>query len=209
MHLVHTHESADARIVLDDTLASRIAMTTPPPTGPARPARSATLPPPRDPAGPYRVCLVCLGNICRSPMAELVLRAELDRAGLSGAVVVDSAGTGDWHIGSRMDPRARAELSRRNYDGTSHIARQILPDWLTERDLILAMDGQNLTALRRMARPGDRDRIRLFRSFDFASPLDAEVPDPYYGDSDSFGIVLNFIEAAARGLAEAIRTQLT
>ncbi|HLX50070.1 MAG TPA: low molecular weight protein-tyrosine-phosphatase [Streptosporangiaceae bacterium] len=184
-------------------------MTTPPPTGPARPARSAALPPPRDPAGPYRVCLVCLGNICRSPMAEAVLRAELDRAGLSGAVVVDSAGTGDWHIGSRMDPRARVELGRRGYDGASHVARQIQPDWLAERDLILAMDRQNLAALRRMATPGDRDRIRLLRSFDFASPQDAEVPDPYYGDGESFGPVLDFIEAAARGLAKAILADFT
>jgi protein-tyrosine phosphatase len=142
-------------------------------------------------------------------MAEAVLRAELDRAGLSGAVVVDSAGTGDWHIGSRMDPRARAELSRRGHVEGSHVARQIQPDWLTERDLILAMDGQNLAALRRMARPGDRDRIRLLRSFDLASPRDAEVPDPYYGDGDSFGLALDIIEAAARGLAEVIRAEFT
>jgi protein-tyrosine phosphatase len=168
------------------------------PTGPA------ILPPPRDPAGPYRVCLVCLGNICRSPMAEAVLKAELDHAGLSGAVEVDSAGTGDWHTGGRMDPRARAELGRRGYDGTSHVARQILPDWLPERDLILAMDGQNLAALRRMAQPPERDRIRLLRSFDINAHQDAEVPDPYYADGDSFGAVLDFIEAAARGLARAI-----
>jgi protein-tyrosine phosphatase len=183
-------------------------MTTPPPAGQERPARSAMLPPPRDPAGPYQVCLVCLGNICRSPMAEAVLRVELDRAGLSGAVVVDSAGTGDWHVGSRMDPRARAELSRRGYEGSAHIARQILPDWLAERDLILAMDRQNLAALRRMARPADRDRIRLLRSFDCNSPQDAEVPDPYYDDSDSFGPVLDVIEAAARGLAKAIIAEI-
>jgi protein-tyrosine phosphatase len=164
-----------------------------------------TLPPPRDPAGPYRVCLVCLGNICRSPMAEAMLRAELDRAGLGSAVVVDSAGTGDWHVGQRMDQRARAELSRRGYDGASHVARQIQPDWLAGRDLILAMDGQNLAALRRMAQPAERDRIRLLRSFDFAAPPDAEIPDPYYGDGASFGTVLDFIEDAARGLAEAIK----
>jgi low molecular weight protein-tyrosine phosphatase len=167
--------------------------------------RPPILPPPRDPAGPYRVCLVCLGNICRSPMAEAVLKAELDRAGLSGTVVVDSAGTGDWHVGSRMDPRARAELGQRGYDGASHVARQIQPDWLTERDLILAMDAQNLAALRRMAQPAERERIRLLRSFDYSSPQDSEVPDPYYGDGDSFGPVLDLIETAARGLAEAIR----
>src|SRR5216684_951834 len=80
-------------------------MTSPPPAWPD------TLPPPRDAARPYRICLVCLGNICRSQMAEAVLRAGLDRAGLAGAVVADSAGTGDWHVGGGMDRRARAELA--------------------------------------------------------------------------------------------------
>ncbi len=74
---------------------------------------AAELPNPREPGPPYRICLVCLGNICRSPMAETVLRAALDEAGLDGAVVVDSAGTGDWHIGDAMDPDARATLAGR------------------------------------------------------------------------------------------------
>src|SRR5450755_2384600 len=89
-----------------------------------------TAPSPRNPFGKYRVCLVCLGNICRSPMAEVVVRAELERAGLAGKVEVDSAGTGDWHVGGPMDRRARAELARRGYDGTSHRARQIDASWL-------------------------------------------------------------------------------
>jgi protein-tyrosine phosphatase len=185
-------------------------MTSPPPAWPD------TLPAPRDPARPYRVCLVCLGNICRSPMAEAVLRAALDRAGLGSAVAVDSAGTGDWHVGSRMDSRARAELASRGYDGTSHRARQVARSWLADRDLVLAMDGQNLADLRRMAGddpagddpagddPAQRDRIRLLRSFDPRSGPDAEVPDPYYGESESFGTVLDLIEAAADGLAGAL-----
>ncbi len=175
-------------------------MTSPPPAWPD------TLPPPRDPARPYRVCLVCLGNICRSPMAEAVLRAALDRAGLGSAVTVDSAGTGDWHVGSRMDSRARAELASRGYDGTSHRARQVARSWLADRDLVLAMDGQNLADLRRMAGddPAGRDRIRLLRSFDPRSGPDAEVPDPYYGEGASFGTVLDLIEAAAGGLADAL-----
>jgi protein-tyrosine phosphatase len=173
-------------------------MTLPPPAWPA------ALPPPRDPAAPYRVCLVCLGNICRSPMAEAVLRAELDRIGLGDAVEVDSAGTGDWHVGHRMDSRARAELATRGYDGAPHLARQFRPSWLAERDLVLAMDEHNLTDLRRMAadRPAECDRIRLLRSFDPASGKDAEVPDPYYGEGASFGMVLDLVEAAARGLAK-------
>src|SRR5580658_3487486 len=120
------------------------------------------LPSPREPGAPYRVCLVCLGNICRSPMAETVLRAALAEAGLDGAVVVDSAGTGDWHIGQRMNTGARAALATRGYDGSAHRARQIEPSWLTRRDLVLAMDARNLADLRRMAGAKDSDRIRLF-----------------------------------------------
>jgi protein-tyrosine phosphatase len=179
-------------------------MTSPPPAWPD------TLPPPRDLARPYRICLVCLGNICRSPMAEAVLRAELDRAGLGGAVALDSAGTGDWHVGSRMDSRARAELASRGYDGTTHRARQVASSWLAERDLVLAMDRQNLADLRRLAGadPAERDRIRLLRSFDKRSGPDAEVPDPYYGEGASFGMVLDLIEAAAGGLAEVLSAAL-
>jgi protein-tyrosine phosphatase len=179
-------------------------MTSPPPAWPD------TLPPPRRPGQPYRVCLVCLGNICRSPMAESVLRARLARAGLGGAVEVDSAGTGDWHVGNRMDSRARAELARRGYDGTLHRARQIAPSWLAERDLVLAMDRQNLADLRRMAGddPAGRDRIRLLRSFDPRSGPDAEVPDPYYGEGASFGMVLDLVEAAADGLAAELSAAL-
>ena len=113
---------------------------------------AAELPSPREPGAPYRVCLVCLGNICRSPMAETVLRAELAAAGLDGAVVVDSAGTGDWHVGDAMNSGAQAALARRGFDGSSHRARQIQPSWLARRDLVLAMDARNLADLRRMAR---------------------------------------------------------
>src|SRR2546429_2577418 len=123
---------------------------------------AAELPSPREPGAPYRVCLVCLGNICRSPMAETVLRAELAAAGLDGAVVVDSAGTGDWHVGDTMDPGAREALASRGHDGSAHRARQFEPSWLAERDLILAMGSRTLPNLRSMARPpgADPDRIR-------------------------------------------------
>src|SRR5580658_2329703 len=101
----------------------------------------AGAPAPRHSSGMYRICLVCLGNICRSPMAEVILRDELDRAGLSGRVEVDSAGTGDWHLGEPMDRGARAELSRRGYDGAGHRARQFEPSWFRRYDLVAAMDG--------------------------------------------------------------------
>ena len=163
-------------------------------------ASAAELPSPREPGAPYRVCLVCLGNICRSPMAETVLRARLVAASLAReiapAVVVDSAGTGDWHIGDAMDPGARAALARRGYDGSTHRARQFQPSWLAERDLILAMDARNLADLRRMARKEDVGRIWLFSEVgELAETRD--IPDPWGGGPDEFGHVLDLLGAAA------------
>ena len=159
-------------------------------------ASAAELPSPREPGAPYRVCLVCLGNICRSPMAETVLRAELAAAGLDGAVVVDSAGTGDWHVGDTMDPGARTALASRGHDGSAHRARQFQPSWLPRRDLILAMDARNLADLRRMARGQDADRIRLFSEVGGLAEA-RDIPDPWGGGTDEFGHVLDLLGAAA------------
>jgi protein-tyrosine phosphatase len=159
-------------------------------------ASAAELPSPREPGAPYRVCLVCLGNICRSPMAETVLRAELAAAGLDGAVVVDSAGTGDWHVGDTMDPGARTTLASRGHDGSAHRARQFQPSWLPRRDLILAMDARNLADLRRMARGQDADRIRLFSEVGGLAEA-RDIPDPWGGGTDEFGHVLDLLGAAA------------
>jgi protein-tyrosine phosphatase len=158
----------------------------------------------------YRICLVCLGNICRSPMAEVILREELDRAGLSDRVEVDSAGTGDWHLGEPMDPRARAELSRRGYDGAGHRARQFEPSWFRRYDLVAAMDGGNLERLRRTA-PDQQaaDRIALLRSFDPAAGRDLEVPDPYNGGPEEYALVFDLVQPAARGLAGQLAQMLT
>ncbi len=161
------------------------------------------LPPPRDTSRPYRVCCVCLGNICRSPMAEVVLRAKLADAGLAGRVVVDSAGTGDWHVGQGMYHRARTQLGRRGYDGSAHRARQFDPSWLAERDLVLAMDAINLSALRRLARGDAEHRIRLFGE---VAELDGlEVPDPYGGSPADFDRVLDMLESGMARLAEKLR----
>ena len=139
-------------------------------------------------------------------MAEVVLRSVLADAGLDGAVTVDSAGTGDWHAGHPMERHARAELSRRGFDGSAHRARQIEPSWLAGRDLILAMDRQNLADLRLMAaRAGiEDDRIRLFGEAGGLAPDAAgsmDVPDPYGGDSAEFSGVLDLVEAASRQIA--------
>jgi protein-tyrosine phosphatase len=161
---------------------------------------AAELPSPREPGAPYRVCLVCLGNICRSPMAETVLRAALAAAGLDGAVVVDSAGTGDWHVGDAMDPGARSALASRGHDGSAHRARQFEPSWLSRYDLILAMDTRNLVDLRRMARGEDRDRIRLFGAAGGLGET-SDIPDPWGGGPDEFGHVLDLLGAAAPVIA--------
>jgi protein-tyrosine phosphatase len=161
----------------------------------------AALPAPRPGEARYRVCVVCLGNICRSPTAEVVLRDELERAGLAGRVTVESAGTGDWHIGGPMDAGARAELARRGYDGSAHVARQISPSWQGGYDLFVVMDRKNLANLRAMfAGTSAEGRIRLMRSFDPAAPGEAEVPDPYHGTPAEYGAAFDLVLASARGL---------
>jgi low molecular weight protein-tyrosine phosphatase len=161
------------------------------------------LPPPRNASGPYRVCLVCLGNICRSPMAEFVLRAQLAEAGLGESVVVDSAGTGDWHLGQRMNPPAQLQLEQRGYDGSAHRARQFDRSWLAERDLILAMDASNLATLRHYFRKDSEQRIRLFG--DVAGMPGADVPDPYGGGPEEFARVLDMLETGAARLVDQLR----
>lgn len=159
-----------------------------------------SLPEPRNPSGPYRICVVCLGNICRSPMAEKILLTDLARAGLADRVQVDSAGTGNWHVGADMDRRAASTLRKYGYP-TGHVARQFSPSWFPERDLILAMDTDNLADLVRLAPDEEtKDRIRLFRSFAPGVGPNPEVPDPYYGGEDGFITVLTMIEAASKGL---------
>lgn len=147
---------------------------------------------------PYRVIVVCLGNICRSPTAEAVLLDRIERAGLSGRVEVDSAGTGGWHVGQPADSRAVATLRRHGY-ATAHRARQIRPHDFADFDLILAADGSNLADLQAMARtPDEVAKVHRLRSFDPAAPPGADVPDPYY--DDGFDEVLAIIEAACDGL---------
>jgi low molecular weight protein-tyrosine phosphatase len=131
-------------------------------------------------------------------MAEVVLRAALDDAGLSGAVLVDSAGTGDWHLGQSMNRGALAALARRGYDGSAHRARRFSDSWFGERDLVLAMDSSNFSNLMRLG-PGSAD-VRLFAE---AGALDGvtDIPDPYGGGPADFDHVLDLLEAAAPVIA--------
>ncbi|ABL84014.1 MULTISPECIES: low molecular weight protein-tyrosine-phosphatase [unclassified Nocardioides] len=180
------------------------------------------LPPARTP-GRYHVAVVCLGNICRSPMAQVVLTERVADAGLADRVTVSSAGTGDWHVGDPMDRRAAATLTRSGYDATRHRARQ----W-TGRDpvdLVLAMDAQNhadITDLEDPAEdlaedlaedpaedpaPAERaGRVRLFREFDPVEP-GSDVPDPYYGGDSGFEEVLAMVERTAEALVQTLERE--
>ncbi|MFG1641857.1 low molecular weight protein-tyrosine-phosphatase [Amycolatopsis sp. NPDC049252] len=149
-----------------------------------------------------QIVVVCSGNICRSPMAELVLRKELDDAGLAGAVRLSSAGTGGWHEGEPADKRARATLKAHGYP-TQHVASEVTEDDL-EADLLLAADQGHAEFLR--ARVDDPAKVRLLRSFDPSAPDGAEVPDPYYGGDDGFEDVLRMIERAVPGLLDWVRS---
>ncbi|MFJ8823811.1 low molecular weight protein-tyrosine-phosphatase [Streptomyces sp. NPDC102467] len=154
----------------------------------------------------FRVCFVCTGNICRSPMAEHVFRARLEEAGLSGAVETDSAGTDGWHEGDGADPRTVHVLRQGGYTA-DHTARQFRHDWFDHLDLVVALDAGHLRTLRRMApTPQDAEKVRLLRSYDPAAlGDDKDVPDPYYGDMDGFEECLRLVEAAADGLLDAVR----
>jgi len=156
----------------------------------------------------YRVCFVCTGNICRSPMAESVFRARIAEAGLDDRVAVDSAGTGGWHEGDGADPRTVSVLEASGYD-SGHTARQFQPSWFARLDLVIALDAGHLRALRRLApTPRDAEKVRLLRSYDPAAGDDLDVPDPYYGGMDGFEECLEMVEAASEGLLAAVREQV-
>jgi len=144
----------------------------------------------------YRVALVCLGNICRSPMAHVVLEDRLARAGLDDRVEVVSSGTGGWHEGEPMDRRAAAVLRDAGYDPSRHRARTFSTDWYAEYDLLLAMDHSNRSDMLDQSPTVDQQaQVRMFREFDpEAVDGDDEVPDPWYGGSDGFRQVLAMIE---------------
>jgi low molecular weight protein-tyrosine phosphatase len=136
-------------------------------------------------------------------MADAVLRAQIAEAGLDKRVIVDSAGTGDWHVGDRMHHQASSQLEQNGYDGETHRARQFDPSWLAERDLVVAMDASNLRDLRALA-AGDADhRIRLFG--EIGGLHGAEVPDPYYGGDAEFASVLAMLEAGMSHLVARLK----
>jgi len=171
------------------------------------------LPSGRHPGAPYRIALVCLGNICRSPMAHVVLADKLAAAGLDPDVEVVSAGTGDWHVGNPMDRRAAALLTAHGYDASRHRASLFERDWFDTADLVLAMDAANLSDLATLHSHDavDPARLRMFRDFDPRSTgdHDREVLDPYYGGDDGFEAVLAMVERTSDALVGSVDRLLT
>jgi protein-tyrosine phosphatase len=153
-----------------------------------------------------RVCFVCLGNICRSPTAEGVFRSLVRHANLAAQIEIDSAGTGDYHVGESPDSRAVAAAQRHGYELTGK-ARQFQTRDFESFDYVLAMDQDNLRALKQLA-PDDsaRRKVHLLREFDSSASAGANVPDPYYGGESGFDNVIAICERACTGLLEHIRT---
>lgn len=155
----------------------------------------------------YRVLLVCMGNICRSPTAEGVLRLLLRNNNLGDVVEVDSAGTHGYHVGEAPDSRTQRAAALRGYNLSQLRARKVARQDLDYFDLVLAMDKSNLDNLMRMASPEQQPRIKLFMSYS-KNFDDEEVPDPYYGLGHGFDLVLDMVEDAALGLIEQIKKEL-
>lgn len=153
-----------------------------------------------------RILFVCLGNICRSPTAEVVFRAVASREAPDIVLEIDSAGTAGYHVGELPDRRTRQAAARRGYDLSALRARVVEPRDFEYFDLILAMDRENLRALERRAPAERRERLRLFLDFAPETGI-SEVPDPYYGGPNGFEDVLDLIEAASRGLLQHLRRQ--
>jgi protein-tyrosine phosphatase len=173
-----------------------------------RPAPSAlTLLPPRN-GLPYRIVFVCTGNICRSPMAEIITRTMAgatdvgDGSVLGTHLEVSSAGTGPWHDGDPMHDNTAAALARGGYPDHPHVARQILSARLGQFDLLVALDRKHQQTLRGLG--ADPLRVVMLRAFDGASGAAVDVPDPYYGDAAVFDDCRRMIEAACRGLVDAL-----
>lgn len=149
-----------------------------------------------------RVLFVCLGNICRSPLAQGVFEELVKREGLEGEVFTDSAGTGAWHLGDPPDERARESAKRRGLDISSQKARLVSPEDFGSFDYILTMDEENFRKVSSMA-SGEAE-VRPFLDYAKGSP-ETEVPDPYFGGERGFERVLDLVEEASEGLLEDIK----
>lgn len=155
----------------------------------------------------YAILMCCMGNICRSPTAEGVLRAKLQSAGLADRIELDSAGTHDYHVGRAPDARSQRHALRRGYDLSALRARQVGVADFDRFDLVLAMDLDNMAALRGLHPEVSPDKLRLLMSFATRHRAE-EVPDPYYGEGDGFEQVLDYVEDACDGVVAMLRREL-
>lgn len=154
-----------------------------------------------------RVLFVCLGNICRSPMAEGVFRHFVQQAGYADLVEIDSAGTHAYHVGEPPDPRAQVAAARRGIDISGLRGRQARREDFSRYDYVLAMDHDNHAHLLALCPPGHEHKLRLFLEFATRS-AERTVPDPYFGKESGFDRVLDLIEDAATGLLADVRQRL-
>lgn len=172
-------------------------------------------------ARPLQVLFVCLGNICRSPTAAAVFRHQVERAGWHGQLRCTSAGTAGWHVGKPADARSRDHARDRGYDLSSHRARQLCDQDFVDFDWVIAMDADNLAAIRQWRARVPQARAQVARLLDFlpAAPagesavagaamnVPVDVPDPYYGGAEGFETVLDLVEAAVNGLLRQLLRQ--
>ena len=154
-----------------------------------------------------KILFVCLGNICRSPTADGVFRAYVERAGLTDQVSVDSAGTAAWHIGKSPDPRSEQAAYERGYDLSLLRARQVLLEDFSEFDLILAMDSENYSNLLSLCPDECKPKVKMFLSYSQIA-TDGDVPDPFYGGHSGFEDVLDLVESASEGLLGYVQSKL-
>ena len=156
---------------------------------------------------PVHVNFVCLGNICRSPTAEGVFRKLVEDEGLTHRIIIDSCGTGSFHVGEKPDPRTIKAAAKRHYDLSSLRARQFHPDDFKQFDYILAMDRMNLGNLKAMAPKNYIGHLGLFLEFGKQRTY-TQVPDPYYENESGFDLVLDLVEDASLGLLNEIKKRL-
>lgn len=154
----------------------------------------------------YRINFVCTGNICRSPMAEVVFQKLVDDAGLTDYFTIASSGTGDWHVGEPADPRTVEALAKQGLDGSQHRAKQFEYENFENHDLIIALDRGHLRTLNNWARkPLDAQKVQLLLSFEENNNGNLDVEDPYYADEAAFDTVLEGIQSACKQLFQQIQ----
>lgn len=152
-----------------------------------------------------KVMFVCLGNICRSPLAHAIFERDVKNAGLSDQILIESSGTGSWHVGHLPDPRMRKEAASHGVEMT-HKARHFIAQDLENYDLIFAMDKQNRIDILSLDKEGKHaDKVVLFREFQPGAEKGAEVPDPYYGDAEGFTNVYHMVEETSAKVLEYIK----